>query len=152
VKVGFLTRVTLDPVGFDRWLNDKDVQLYSEKLKQAKVEIAPEGILTIKAGFICDLDSIPRWVPILYALLKGRAVKESLPHDLLYRTGEVPRPLADAVMLEMMIAEGQEAWVRNAIYSGVRTFGGFSYKRKNPGEPQLAEPDEEQPIDQSPGA
>lgn len=126
----FITRVRLEPVGFDKWQVHGRILVRSDLLREAGFG----EILAIEDGFVCDLDSIPRWVPFLYALLKGRAVKESVAHDKVYRRSGIPRAIGDRLMLELMVSERKPPWVRNSIYGGLRTFGWSAYKRKNPDE------------------
>lgn len=85
-------------------------------------------IVEIEAGFICDLDSVPREVPIFHALLKGRTRVAAILHDALYRYG-VDRELADMAFLRAMQLEGVRKRYRYPIYWGVRLFGGSAYKR-----------------------
>jgi hypothetical protein len=150
VSSEFLTPVRLEPVGFDQWRVHGEVLVRSDLLREAGFG----EILEIEDRFICDLDSIPRWVPVLYALLKGRAVKEAVPHDKVYRSSGIPRALGDRLMYELMVSEKKERWVRNSIYGGLRAFGWTAYRRKNPDEqPEGANHEEaDSPVDHSPGA
>jgi hypothetical protein len=87
-------------------------------------------IVEIDAGFVTDLDSVPRESGIFYTMLKGRTRIATIMHDALYRDG-VDRELADAAFLRAMKLEGVRARYRYPIYWAVRWFGGARYKRAN---------------------
>lgn len=81
--------------------------------------VAPIGMLT-------DLDSVPR-LPLVYWMVKGRALKAAIIHDALYwygvpREGADPinRRFADETMFEAMKAEGVGYLWRVLIYRGLR--------------------------------
>jgi hypothetical protein len=80
-----------------------------------------DGFLPVPAGFVTDLDSVPR-IPVIHTIFKGRAVESSVIHDFYYRTGQT-RSYADAVFLRAMQAEGVRRRYRYPIYWAVRLFG-----------------------------
>lgn len=84
---------------------------------------------TVKKGFVSDLDSIPRAVPLLYSFLKGHVRAEALLHDWLYRTGEVSRSKADKLFLQAMLQRGHvDRFRAYLMYLGVRVFGRLRYR------------------------
>jgi hypothetical protein len=109
--------------------------------------------IRVPAGFITDFASVPRF-PGAYWLVGGRAKWEATIHDYLYRVLMLGREVADNVFLEAMatkrkkLIKGEErewkqpAWVRAAMWSGVRAFGWWSYR----GEEPLPEPDPFEPM------
>lgn len=85
-------------------------------------------IIEIESGFICDLDSVPREIPIAHAWMKGRTRSAAVLHDSLYRAG-IDRELADAAFMRGMKLEGVKARYRYPIYWAVRLFGGSRYEK-----------------------
>lgn len=75
----------------------------------------------IPAGFICDLDSVPR-LPIVYQWLKNRTVIGAVIHDWLCHIG-VLKEVADQAFLIAMKMEGVRYRYRWPIYWGVKYFG-----------------------------
>ena len=111
--VAFLTELDVRELGQDRW-----------------VLLAPlvyEGTLihriTVPAGFETDLESVPRWLPLVYAVLYGTAHHAAVVHDWLYTTGMVNRQIADGVMYEALRARGEPAWKAYTIWAGIRLGG-----------------------------
>ena len=89
-----------------------------------------EGI-TIKAGFVSDLDSVPR-VPLVYSFAKGYARLSSLVHDWNYSHGTLPRKEADKLFLKMMRSLDNVGRIRSfIIYQAVRFFGKSHFKTAN---------------------
>lgn len=84
--------------------------------------------LSIPAGFETDFASVPRFfwrvVPPW-----GRYSPAAVVHDYLYRTGQVPRDLADRIFLNLMKRLGVPAWKRRVMYWAVRVFGGRSWRK-----------------------
>ena len=87
------------------------------------------GTITVPAGFVSDLASIPR-LPLIYLLLNGIADEPGVVHDYLYSTGKVPRAMADQVLREACLLTGVPAWKADLIYVGVRV-GGASHYAQN---------------------
>lgn len=84
---------------------------------------------TVPAGFVTDLDSVPR-IPVVYALYKGRIRAGAVLHDWKYRNG-YPRDKADRLLIEVgELLDGVEREYLDAIYTGVRAFGWTKYKAK----------------------
>lgn len=84
--------------------------------------------ITIPAGFKTDIDSIPRYIPFLYAILKHRAVEASVLHDYLYAIGQ-DRKQADLTYKQAMKLTQVHPAIREVIYTGVRLFGWIWYDR-----------------------
>lgn len=86
------------------------------------------GDITIPAGFLTDLDSIPH-VPILFSLYKGRSRTGALGHDYLYATGIVSRYTADTLFLDHMLKEDIPEYIAYSMFWAVRLFGWRYYRR-----------------------
>jgi hypothetical protein len=84
-------------------------------------------IITVPAGFVTDLASIPR---VLWSLLPphGRYAKAAIIHDWLYATGIGGREYADNVFLEAMEVLGVPKLKRYPMFWAVRLFGQKNYK------------------------
>lgn len=87
------------------------------------------GHITVPAGFVTDLASIPR---VFWNILPpfGRYTEAAVLHDWLYRTHRVPRAGADALLLEAMEVCRVARWQRRVIYIAVRLFGGFAWRNE----------------------
>lgn len=95
------------------------------------------GLITVPAGFYTDFASVPRWMPVMYALLGDTAHEPAVIHDWLYYSAIEPRELADKVLLEAMEAWGMPAWRYYPIYWGVRTGGWAAWnKHRKDGHPE----------------
>jgi len=88
--------------------------------------------LTVPAGFVTDGESIPRWLPLAYSILKGRAPRAGVVHDWCYQThlmgraAEWPNPqrVADAILREACRCEPEcPTWAQLVIHAGVRVGG-----------------------------
>ena len=99
------------------WKLDKELVYQSDIL----------GTITVPEGFETDLASVPE-LPFVYLLAGGKASKEAVIHDYLYRTRTGTRKQADDVFLEAMKATSQSWWRRSLMWAGVRLFGWTAYK------------------------
>lgn len=95
--------------------------------------------ITVPAGFVTDLASVPRWAWIIVPP-DGPWVKAAIIHDYLYATGGTgkwkrqaasitrPEPYsrleADRILREGMENRGVGAFARGLIYAAVRIGGG----------------------------
>ena len=89
-------------------------------------------VVKVPENFIFDRESIPRWLPLIYALFAGTASRAGAIHDWLTQTHKVgdfrvSRTLADAVYYEANIADGNGWWRRSAKWVGVRIGGSSSW-------------------------
>lgn len=109
------------PLGRDRWMTTEAARFCID------ADIA-WVILEIETGFVSDMDSVPREIPIAHAWLKGRARTAAIIHDALYRGG-IDRELADAAFIRAMKLEGVRKRYRYPIYWAVRLFGGKFYEK-----------------------
>ena len=98
--------------------------------------------ITVPAGFVTDLTSVPRWGWVLVPP-DGPWVKSAIVHDFLYATvgtgiwkrhpPAITRPTpytrleSDRILREGMQDLGVGAVVRNIIYAAVRLGGGRSW-------------------------
>ncbi len=87
------------------------------------------GIISVPAGFVTDFASVPR-VPIAFWLTGDTAHPAAVVHDYLYVTGDLPRPVADAVLKEASAVAGVPAWRRWMMWSAVRLFGSTHFGGK----------------------
>lgn len=94
------------------------------------------GVITVPAGFETDLASVPR-LPVLYTLWGGRAHREAVLHDYLYRTDAFPSvefDQANRVFFEAMTVRDKSWWVRYPMYWGVCLGGRTSYHKRKVGD------------------
>jgi hypothetical protein len=90
------------------------------------------GIIVVPSGFETDLASVPR-VPLFYLALAGRAHREAVLHDYLFRIGCRPRVsfmTANRIFLEAMRVRGKAWWVKYPMFVGVCLGGYFSFRKK----------------------
>jgi len=80
------------------------------------------GIITVPAGFVTDLASIPR---LFWNILPpfGKYTEAAVVHDWVYRNHLFPRAICDAILLEAMQLCGVNWISRQIIYRNVRAFG-----------------------------
>ena len=118
MEAGFLTALKLEELQQDRW-----------KLLGPLVYagVLLPGVVTVPAGFETDLESVPRWLPLVYGELYGTAHAAAVLHDYLYTTGSVDRRTADAVLYEAMRATGQPQWKSFVMWVGVRLGGWIAW-------------------------
>jgi hypothetical protein len=90
------------------------------------------GLITVPAGFITDLASIPQAVLSIFGEI---AAEPGAVHDYAYSTGSVPRAVADSMLYEACILTGVPAWKAKVIYAGVRIGGGSHYTATPAGPP-----------------
>src|SRR3990172_3340751 len=101
------------------------------------------GIVEIPGGgWLTDLASVPRWLPLAWFLAVGFGTVPALLHDYAYRWHSVPmivpatfarglrRATADALFFECMQADRDppEAWRQWVIWSGVRVGGQSAWR------------------------
>lgn len=102
-------------------VDDKIFQVYDHPFRYAS---DLQGLITVPIGFYTDFASVPRWMPLMYALVGDTAHAPAVIHDWLYYSAFVPnRKDADLVLLEAMRVWGMSAWRCQTIYWGVRLGG-----------------------------
>lgn len=111
----FLTDLLLHSIGNRKW----------EVAVPFVVETKTMGIVTVDAGFECDLNSIPQF--LWFVSTPADFPEAGVCHDWGYR-GHMTRAQADAVYLEILEALGMGKVRRNLRYAALRVFGRFSYK------------------------
>jgi hypothetical protein len=84
------------------------------------------GRIEVPAGFISDLNSIPRF--LWWASTPADYPEAGVVHDWGYR-GNLPRAVADAVYREILGVTQMGAPRRNGRFWALRIFGRFSYKK-----------------------
>ena len=85
------------------------------------------GLIEVPEGFETDLASVPR-IPFVYMLWGGKAHREGVLHDYLFRIDSVPLASfsqANAAFFEAMQVRGKPAYVRYPMWLGV-VFGGWT--------------------------
>lgn len=86
--------------------------------------------VTVPAGFITDLASIPRLTrPVLDR--NGASRRAAVLHDWLYCLKKGTRKAADDLFLEAMKADGVGFATRWLMYTGVRTGGWLYWGRRD---------------------
>jgi hypothetical protein len=85
--------------------------------------------ITVPAGFITDLASIPRAFHSLIPV-NGKHSPAAILHDYLYCTQDRTRAEADAIFLEAMKACGVGWLRRQAMWSAVRAGGWLAWKER----------------------
>jgi hypothetical protein len=113
MKAHFMNDLKADLIGDDKiWELLEPLAYYSAIL--GKLIIVPKGFQT-------DLASVPR-VPILYTIWGGRAHREGVLHDYLYRIDSDPATSfdqANAIFMEAMASRGKSWFVRYPMWWGV---------------------------------
>lgn len=90
------------------------------------------GLIIVPGGFLTDLASVPR-LPIIYYLWGGRAHREAILHDYLFRRNSkpcLPFMKANGVFLEAMASRGVTWHIRYPMYYGVCLGGYGSYHKR----------------------
>lgn len=89
-------------------------------------EYPSETVITVPAGFVTDLASVPR---ILWPIFppNGKYAKAAIVHDYLYSQGSVSRLYADKVFAEAMKVLRVPSWKIKLMYYAVRLGGRRHY-------------------------
>jgi len=145
----FLTPLHVEPIGPDRWRLVQPLVYASDLL---------DGQVTIPEGWETDFESIPRWLPTLYAVLYGSAHEAAVIHDWAYTYAAfcvvtphgiehrvpISRSEGDALLDEAMRTpkrphpENQApTWKAYAVWLGVRAFGWLAWARHRRGDEPL---------------
>ncbi|ECH9713658.1 DUF1353 domain-containing protein [Salmonella enterica subsp. enterica serovar Javiana] len=85
-------------------------------------------IISVPAGFITDLASVPR---IFWTLLPpdGKYAKAAIIHDWMYDNALRTKKEADLIFLDGMTVLGVPRWKRTIMYYAVKLFGRGMYGR-----------------------
>jgi len=83
------------------------------------------GRIVIPKGFICDLNSIPRFM--WWESTPTDFPQAGATHDWLYDR-QVPQELADGVYREILIALNMSEFRANLRWRALRIFGGPAYR------------------------
>ena len=93
--------------------------------------------IIVPIGFYTDFASVPRWMPLMYALLGDTAHEPAVIHDWLYYSAITDRETSDKILLEAMETFGMPSWRFLPIYWGVRMGGWAAWnKHRKDGNPQ----------------
>lgn len=84
------------------------------------------GWVHIPSDFVCDLNSIPRF--LWWASTPTDYPQAGATHDFLYDQ-QIPQEIADAVYLELLLASGMGKFRANARYRALRMVGGIAYRK-----------------------
>lgn len=132
----FLNQLDLSPCPDGRtWRLDQDLVYRSPVAAEQTSAPAPAsaaaGLITVPAGFVTDLASIPQ---LFWNLLPpfGKYTEAAVVHDWLYRNHLYPRPVCDAILLEAMQLCGVNWFQRQLIYRNVRAFGWAAWNGERP--------------------
>ena len=119
----FLTELDARLIKDDQiWKLDSPLEYQSDLL----------GLIVVPEGFETDLASVPR-VPLIYMLWGGKAHREGVIHDYLYRIDSKPLASfsqANEVFFEAMQTREKPFYVRYPMWWGVCIGGGSSYHKK----------------------
>lgn len=120
----FMTELCADLVKDDKvWKLTKELIYWSDLL---------DSLVTVPVGFQTDLASVPR-LPVAYWFWGGKAHREGVLHDYLYRIDAEPAASfddANSAFLEAMESRGKPFYVRWPMYAGVCVGGYPSYHQK----------------------
>lgn len=95
------------------------------------------GLITVPPLFFTDFGSVPRWMPMMYALLGDVAHEPCVIHDWLFYSAFTTFEVANKVLLEAMGVVGISWWRRYLIYAGVCVGGKFAWNaHRNAGHPE----------------
>jgi len=91
------------------------------------------GLINVPIGFETDFASVPR-IPFIYAMWGGKAHREAVLHDYLYRKDSKPIATyrqANGVFYEAMEVRNKRKLIRYPMYWGVVLGGWTSYHKKS---------------------
>lgn len=112
-----LSRLVLDPLDKRKWALEYDF-IYESDLA---------GRLIVPAGFVCDLNSIPRF--LWWASTPTDFPEAGVVHDWAYR-GNLPRNVADRVYAELLTLLGMGDARVASRYMALRAFGRWAYNKR----------------------
>jgi len=122
-----------------KFLTDLDIRLKDKDNDKIWVLDSPLvyqsdilGEIVVPAGFETDLSSVPR-VPFVFMFWGGRAHREGVIHDMLFRIDSIPQATysqANAVFFEAMTVRKKPVYVRYPMWWGVVLGGWTAYHKK----------------------
>lgn len=123
LDVKFLNKLRAEAVdgSDDRWM-------LLEPFSAAITRDDGYSVLTVPAGFITDLASVPR-LPGMFLLFGGKGRNAAVLHDYLYNERSSSREYADAVFFKAM-AHDEGMFTRVAMWLGVRVGGWPIWQRR----------------------
>lgn len=110
-----MTPLIVRPTIDDMWMLEQPLSYSSDLLN---------GIVTVPAGFETDFASVPRFMPILFAIFSDAARESSVVHDYLIEIGTLDRVTIDNVFMESMQVSGV-GWKRYPMYAAVSVWRFF---------------------------
>lgn len=120
--VTWLTRLRVEEAGHD--LSGRAVWELLEPLAYRSRRF---GDIVVPAGFRTNFVSVPRR-PVIFMLAGDRAHKEATLHDWPYTVHNMRREDADALFLEVLLADPLiSGGLANTMYTAVRWFGQSSW-------------------------
>lgn len=116
-----IPKLTLTPVkGTRKWIVDQDFVVKTEAF----------GWVHVPVGFVCDLNSIPRF--LWWSSTPADYPEAGVVHDFLYDR-QAPKELADLVYKEILLALGMGEKRAQARWLGLHLFGGPAYRSHRKG-------------------
>ena len=120
-----------------RFINELDIELIKDdKIWKLGNPLLYEsdilGLIKVPVGFETDLASVPR-LPFIYTMWGGKAHREGVIHDYLYRIDSEPQATysqANEVFFEAMDCRDKPWYVRYPMWWGVVLGGWGSYHKK----------------------
>jgi hypothetical protein len=84
------------------------------------------GGITVPAGFVTDLTSVPR---LLWPVLPpyGRYLTAAIVHDYAYENALLTKSKVDRIFYKNMLISGVPRWKRRVMYWAVKRFGRGHY-------------------------
>jgi hypothetical protein len=105
----------LRPLGNREWRIEREFRVQTEAA----------GLVIVPEGFVCDLNSIPRF--LWWASTPSDYAEAGVAHDWAYRDQHLPRHIADAMYAEILTTMGMDAPRVRARYRALRLFGWAAY-------------------------
>ncbi|EDQ6553546.1 DUF1353 domain-containing protein [Salmonella enterica subsp. enterica] len=117
----FTTPAILEMLGHYNWRVHEPFEFY--------LSDDNSDIISVPAGFVTDLASVPR---IFWALLPpdGKYAKAAIIHDYLYDNALRTKKEADKIFLDGMTVLGVPKWKCTLMYWAVRLFGRGMYEKR----------------------
>ena len=85
------------------------------------------GRIIVPAGFVCDLNSIPRF--LWWASTPADFPEAGVLHDWSYKNKHLPRSVADRVYAEILTTLGMDSGRVAGRYMALRLFGWMAYNK-----------------------